>query len=501
MELFYTFQVTIIEMWRSSMIIKIKEYVFAHKRAALAVLSGILVVISVGGFAYYNSAQSASQDSYEPEIQTATVRQGDLVVLASGTGTLIAHNEMDLGFGTSGLIENVLVQPGDEVVTGDVLAIQGDREDLESALASAKIAVLNAQEGLDDIYENADAVTAQALLDLANAQDELKSAEYTMVVQQEGNRASEALLDAAKAELTLAESALKKAQSDYSKTSGSASEDAGKASALAKLSNAQLRYDSAVRSWNWYTGSPSEIEQAQLDGDVALAQAKVAEAERALELVADGPNLEEIEKAELQLVNATANLAVAERNVDKSVIEAPFNGTILTVDGQAGDQVSSPFITIIDESQPYLEIFLDETDLVLIDLEYAVEIIFDALPDIVFEGIVVQVDPALYTAQNVSAVRGLVALYESTEYETNDLLIGMNAAVDVIAGEVEDVDLIPVEALRELSPDEFAVFVMGEDGELTLRTVEVGLIDISFAEIVSGLESGDVVTTGIVETE
>jgi multidrug efflux pump subunit AcrA (membrane-fusion protein) len=58
-----------------------------------------------------------------------------------------------------------------------------------------------------------------------------------------------------------------------------------------------------------------------------------------------------------------------------------------------------------------------------------------------------------------------------------------------------------VEALRELSPDEYAVFVMGSDGELTLRPVEVGLGDISFAEILSGLEPGDVVTTGIVETE
>jgi multidrug efflux pump subunit AcrA (membrane-fusion protein) len=144
---------------------------------------------------------------------------------------------------------------------------------------------------------------------------------------------------------------------------------------------------------------------------------------------------------------------------------------------------------------------LDETDLALIDLEYAVEVIFDALPDIVFEGVVVQVDPALYTNQNVSMVRGLVALNENSQYDTGDLLFGMNAAVDVIAGEVEGATLAPVEALRELSPGEYAVFVMGEDGELTLHPVEVGLIDISFAEILSGLEPGEVVTTGIVETE
>ena len=33
-----------------------------------------------------------------------------------------------------------------------------------------------------------------------------------------------------------------------------------------------------------------------------------------------------------------------------------------------------------------------------------------------------------------------------------------------------------------------------------LRVVDVGLQDITYAEIISGLNAGDVVTTGIVET-
>ena len=45
-----------------------------------------------------------------------------------------------------------------------------------------------------------------------------------------------------------------------------------------------------------------------------------------------------------------------------------------------------------------------------------------------------------------------------------------------------------------------AVFVMEED-EPKLTFVDVGIMDFSFAEIVSGLEQGDVVTTGLIETE
>jgi hypothetical protein len=47
--------------------------------------------------------------------------------------------------------------------------------------------------------------------------------------------------------------------------------------------------------------------------------------------------------------------------------------------------------------------------------------------------------------------------------------------------------------------DEYAVFVM-EDDEPRLRMVTVGIMDYTSAEIISGLEAGEVVTTGVVET-
>jgi hypothetical protein len=76
----------------------------------------------------------------------------------------------------------------------------------------------------------------------------------------------------------------------------------------------------------------------------------------------------------------------------------------------------------------------------------------------------------------------------------------MSAAVDVISGRAVGATLVPVEALRELSPGEYAVFVM-VDGTPTLTSVEVGLMDVTYAEILSGVKAGDVVTTGLVDTE
>jgi len=73
------------------------------------------------------------------------------------------------------------------------------------------------------------------------------------------------------------------------------------------------------------------------------------------------------------------------------------------------------------------------------------------------------------------------------------------ASVDVIAAQAKNAILVPVEALHEISTGQYAVFVM-KNGTPTLTMVEVGLQDGTFAEIKSGLEAGEVVTTGIVET-
>jgi multidrug efflux pump subunit AcrA (membrane-fusion protein) len=97
-------------------------------------------------------------------------------------------------------------------------------------------------------------------------------------------------------------------------------------------------------------------------------------------------------------------------------------------------------------------------------------------------------------------VRTLVSLNTDSFAKPLSLPVGLNASVDIIGGRTENAVLVPVEALRELGLDEYAVFVV-ENNEPTLRIVQVGLIDFVSAEIISGLEAGEVVTTGIVETE
>ncbi len=469
----------------------------------------VLLAAAGGGYFYYVAAAQPAQTTDVEQVRTTTARQGDLVIYASGTGTLVAATEVDLSFGISGVLQEVNVQAGDLVKAGDVLARLEESEALETlqtTVTSAEISRLNAQQALDELIAGAPLKAAQAQQTLAEAVDNLQDAEYYWQVQQAGYRASGETIAAAEAALVLAEDEVEKAQDRFIEVEGKPDDDPARALALSNLVAAKQKRDSALRELNWYTGSPTEVDQMLLDAEVAIAQASLAEAQAEWEILQNGPDPVEVALAEAQLANAEAQLAKAQNDLadgiaaqDEINLKAPFDGTVLTVDAKVGDSVQGVVITMADLTQPYLEIFLDETDLDKIALGYAVDVVFDALPEDSFTGAVVQIDPTLYTSQGISAIRALVRLEDPQTAGISSLPIGLSAAVDVVSGRADNAVLVPIEALRELAQGEYAVFVM-EGGEPKLRTVQVGLMDFTYAEITSGLEAGEVVTTGIVET-
>ena len=81
-----------------------------------------------------------------------------------------------------------------------------------------------------------------------------------------------------------------------------------------------------------------------------------------------------------------------------------------------------------------------------------------------------------------------------------NLPLGTTASVDVIASQTLNAVLVPVEALRQTSPGNYAVFIM-VNGKPQLRIVTVGIQDLVSAEILSGLQPGDIVSTGLTVTK
>ena len=147
---------------------------FRNKKVLWILL--IVLVLSGGGYyAYARNAQSATAAD-QPPVQTAVARRGDLVLFASAAGQIIAPDELSLGFDQSGTLSELLVQVGEEVKAGQVLArLQTDSTEASIAAeqANANLAVLTAQKDLDDIYANHQMDVAQALQAADDAQTAL----------------------------------------------------------------------------------------------------------------------------------------------------------------------------------------------------------------------------------------------------------------------------------------------------------------------------------------
>jgi HlyD family secretion protein len=517
---------------------------FLGNRRLLFIILAIVVLLAGGGaWYYYSQVLPAQAPPAEETIRTTRVRQGDLVITASGTGTLIPSTEVDLGFSTGGVLAEMAVEVGDRVEAGDVLARLDDTgarsevtqaeinlrlAELELAkltkepdaadLAAAQASLADAQASLDDL------TTPSTAEELAAARDNLVSAQKTLESLLAGPTREEILI--AKADLQTAEIDLQEAQAAYDEIAWRPG--AGASSQAMELWRAGTAYEKAEATYDQAVAGPTEEElaaaraavaeaQAQLDTleqgpdpeELAAAEAKVTQAQAELDTLLAGVSPEDLEAAQLDVEQARNTLASAQSQLKDTVLQALFAGMVTAVEAQTGENVGTEaIITLADLDHPLIELYLDETDLDKIAPGYEVEVVFDALPNETFRGHVVQVVPTLVEVDGVTTVQALAALEEESwgnpstgsGHRPRLLPAGLNASVDVIGGKAENALLVPVEALRELSPGNYAVFVL-VDGQLEARPVEVGLMDYTNAEIVSGLEQGDEVSTGIVETE
>jgi HlyD family secretion protein len=521
-----------------------KKNMFRTKAFLIIVVALVLVI--GGGYYYYSNVYAQPEESVEETVQTTRVRRGDLVISASGSGTLVPADDVSLGFASSGVLAEVLVEVGDPVGEGDVLARQ-DNLDARQALVAAELQVAQAKDTLD---RELDADTAERELALAEAnlaQAQLNLDELlNWTPDEQAVEQAQASLEAAQASY---DAAVK--QSAYDQTT---SVRVSLEQAQTALADAQEAYDTAwdpARDWELYDprrgtalerereSAESNLEKAYQNLEIAQANynlawagingsdelnawTKVLNAQTALEDAQTGPGEDEIQAAQIQVLQyeialaqvladqasdpelaglsleqAQLNLEATQRALEMLALVAPIDGIVTVLDAQVGQIVgTSAIVTLSNLEQATVELYLDETDLDKIAVGNEVEVIFDALPDETFTGHVVRVEPELVTMEGVPTVKAVAAL-EGVSLQ--DLPAGLNASVDVIGGKAENALLVPVEALRELSPGEYAVFVM-VDGELESRLVEVGLMDYANAEIISGLELGDTVSTGIVET-
>jgi HlyD family secretion protein len=446
---------------------------------------GLVVVLALvgGAYAYYRTVYLPGQEP-EEALMTAEVTRGDLIISVSGSGVLSPVAERELGFETesgdevAGTVEEVLVEVADQVREGDVLA-RLDTTDLALAVLEADIGLRQAQLDLSDATE------AATEAELADARTALESAKLALAVAQYNYEAATISdLDAAARAYQI--DLQYRAEQFQELEANGANQDA-----LDEAWNARAEAEADFNEM----AQEAQIEDVEAWNEVVQAQNGVLQAQERLESLQSGPDEETVLQAELKVDRAELALDEARDELEAAELRAPFDGTVVDVAVTPGERVgNAAIITLVNLEEPLVQFWVEESDMSEVAVGNRVEIEFEALPDQTFNGKVTRIDPALVTVDNTLAVQAWATL-DLSEQEV-DLLGDMNADVEVISAEAHDVVLVPVQALREIGEGQYAVFIVQSNGELAMRPLEVGLQDAVNAEVISGLEAGEVVSLG-----
>jgi HlyD family secretion protein len=287
-------------------------------------------------------------------------------------------------------------------------------------------------------------------------------------------------------------------------------------SAKAGLAQSSVALDEAKKLW---------ARNKVLFEKGAISEQEYDAAQRAISVA----ELQE-ESAKYQLQSAEANLDEAYKNLKRTTIIAPIDGTVTQLDVELGERVvgtatmtGTEMLRIADLNTMEVLVEVNENDIVKITKGDTALIEVDAFLGNSFRGVVSEIANSAKLALGASPdqvtnfevkIRMINSSFAALEpnYGKNPFRPGMTATVEIITNKVRDALVVPIQAVtvrsdtssnavsyeRVLSEDideSFEVIFTPDGMKAGLLVVESGIQDDEFI-IVSGVEDSTAVITG-----
>ncbi len=459
------------------------------------------------------------------EVQTATVSKGSISTVVSGSGNLTDEDVEELIFHGGVEIDEIVVEAGDTVEEGQLLAtvnmstvlsamadIQGQLNDLDDEIGEAsgnelensiesaiagRVMKIYAAEGADVstvMYENG----ALALLSLdgymaVEVETELLSAGETVTVTGSDGTVFEGTVEQVSGGSAVI--LIFDEKSVYGDTV-SVTDSEG-----AAIGSGELYIHEQMK----ITGIAGTIEAVNVSENQQISAGKtlfsLTDTSFSANYTSALEDREELEEQLQQLIKIYQNGAVL----------APISGTISSV-GEESSSTSSTqmsygsfgtaqtntatttqeqtLLSICPGTKMTVSISVDETDILSLEVGQAATISVDALNDETVEGTVTKIDTTATSSGGVT-VYTVTVTFDKTE----KMLSGMSASVAIVIEGVEDALLIPTDALTQTSSTSYVYTAYDtETGELGgMVEVTTGLNNGSYVEITGGLSENDTV--------
>jgi HlyD family secretion protein len=160
------------------------------------------------------------------------------------------------------------------------------------------------------------------------------------------------------------------------------------------------------------------------------------------------------ESAKADVASASANLALAETDLEKALIRSPITGVVLSRNVEPGQTVASslqaPILFTIAEDLTKMEVRVDvdEADVGKVREGQKASFAVDAYPDRRFNA---EIRELRYGSE---VVQGVVTYKAVLTTDNSELLLrpGMTATAEIVVAEVHDVLTVPNAALRFIPP-------------------------------------------------
>ena len=479
------------------------------KIAAIALSLCMLAVLSF-------ACSSGSTNTSTAKTQTYTVQKGDIALYVTGTGNLALSDSQNLAFEIAGTVAEVLVEEGDSVTEGQVLA-KLDTSEWDKQIKT-----------LEKTQETAKRNLTTKEDDLTTAQRQISEKE--MVV-----KTAELAVESAKNDIANIEE-VKEAQDDID----TLETDLTFAKQMRQASVADSVMKGDVTYWNTQvsdltkqlTAAQDELQDVldetsvNLTSNVALqiasAQLQLEQKEKALEnaktAVEDASKA--VSEAKLDVADAEQAVEDAQSDLDEQkslspIIKAPSAGFVSQVNVKGGDEVlkGTVAIQIADPNQFKAVIQVTEQDIFSVQVGAEATVSLDALSELSFPAKVTAIAPTATVSSGVVTYKVTVKLTSlvptgsmasdstqkttptTTATQSVSLKDGLSAVVDILVQGKTQVLLVPSRAITKQGTNTVVQVINSAatiNGAATeTRLIKTGISDETYTEITSGLSEGE----------
>jgi HlyD family secretion protein len=508
-----------------------------------------------------------------PAGQTYEVGRGDLDVVVSADGSLTMPNEFDLKFGTNGQVQEILVEEGDKVKRGVLLAmldstaqknairtalfsIQAAKNDISLECSNDRLPynysdlsvssmIKEAQRDLDEAvsyfkqgsYKDAGYKLIMTYFDIEVCEDLIKfkpdaavlagaktnSTYYPDITA--GTDGNMSLNDAmvvdylAKYRTELLNISRQMKIGDYAAIAPEfekVQQEMLKVAQLAKSTvyprgSLMFEYADASTSADFLQSSMralQELEEYIAQGDALpvevakklyianlnlLVARDVLENQTSLFFIGKDPDWQKLQKYNLELQLKEIALYEAKQGIMNTVIIAPSDGTVVSVDLKkssvlsAQDYSSKTAVKLVDTKSIKFTGLVDEIDILKVKVGQKANITVDAVPDKVFTGTVKFISP--YGTEEGNVVKFALTI-ELGPFEA-ELRGGLSATADISVYSAKNVLLVPVSMVKTTSAGSIVTVMNESTGQPEPRKVTLGKGNFQYVEVLSGLKEGE----------